>query len=59
MICTIDDCHNQAIAGGLCAKHYMRRRRTGDPTVKLNLDSDREGLAAGALILQAFLPDPA
>jgi hypothetical protein len=25
---------------------------------RLNLDSDGEGVAAGALILHAFLPDP-
>ena len=30
----IADCPNESIATGLCAMHYMRRRRTGDPTTK-------------------------
>ena len=30
--CTIQRCTNKAVALGLCAKHYMRQRRTGDPT---------------------------
>jgi hypothetical protein len=29
-ICTIDGCESVATAKGLCAKHYMRLRRTGD-----------------------------
>ena len=34
--CTIEGCQSQANARGLCAKHYMRTRRHGDPnTVKL------------------------
>lgn len=33
MECSITDCDNPAAARGLCAKHYMRARRTGDPTV--------------------------
>lgn len=33
-MCKISGCANPAIAQGLCAKHYMRQRRTGDPTVK-------------------------
>jgi len=32
MRCTIDDCPNEAVALGMCMKHYMRMRRTGDPT---------------------------
>jgi hypothetical protein len=32
-MCEISGCPNPAIAQGLCAKHYMRQRRTGDPTV--------------------------
>jgi hypothetical protein len=30
-MCTIDGCTGRAVAKGLCAKHYMRARRTGDP----------------------------
>src|SRR5215467_5162060 len=30
--CKVAGCTNAAIARGLCAKHYMRQRRTGDPT---------------------------
>jgi len=30
--CKVAGCTNAAIALGLCAKHYMRQRRTGDPT---------------------------
>src|SRR6516225_3162329 len=30
-MCTIAGCRTQPIAKGLCAKHYMRQRRTGDP----------------------------
>src|SRR6516225_11686343 len=30
--CKIAGCTNAALALGLCAKHYMRQRRTGDPT---------------------------
>ena len=29
--CAIPGCRNQAVAWGLCAKHYMRKRRRGDP----------------------------
>ena len=32
-MCEISGCPNPAIAQGLCAKHYMRQRRTGDPTI--------------------------
>jgi hypothetical protein len=31
-MCTISKCRNKAVAKGLCAKHYMRARRAGDPT---------------------------
>jgi hypothetical protein len=34
-MCKISGCRTPAIAQGLCAKHYMRQRRTGDPNVKL------------------------
>jgi hypothetical protein len=30
-MCSIEGCDGKAIAKGLCAKHYMRLRRTGDP----------------------------
>ena len=30
-ICTIEGCGARATAKGLCAKHYMRLRRTDDP----------------------------
>ena|SRR5215471_3340538 len=33
-MCKISGCRTPAIAQGLCAKHYMRLRRTGDPTAK-------------------------
>jgi hypothetical protein len=29
-MCTIEGCDSKVIARGLCAKHYARRRRTGD-----------------------------
>ena len=29
-MCSIEDCQATPVAGGLCAKHYMRLRRTGD-----------------------------
>ena len=29
--CAIPGCRNQAVAWGLCAKQYMRKRRRGDP----------------------------
>jgi hypothetical protein len=29
--CTIPGCYSQAVAWGLCTKHYMRNRRHGDP----------------------------
>ena len=29
-MCKIPDCQSKAVAQGLCAKHYMRMRRTGD-----------------------------
>jgi hypothetical protein len=29
--CSFPDCHAKALAKGLCAKHYMRLRRRGDP----------------------------
>jgi DNA-binding response OmpR family regulator len=31
-MCTIEGCDRKPVASGLCAKHYMRARRTGDPT---------------------------
>jgi hypothetical protein len=30
--CSIEGCCDTIVAKGLCAKHYMRRRRNGDPT---------------------------
>jgi hypothetical protein len=34
-MCTIEGCDGDAVSQGLCAKHYMRLRRTGDPNVTL------------------------
>jgi hypothetical protein len=33
--CAISGCPNRAVAHGLCAKHYMRQRRHGDPNVEI------------------------
>jgi hypothetical protein len=33
-ICSIKNCGKPSAAHGLCAKHYMRQRRHGDPSVK-------------------------
>ena len=30
-MCTIEGCDRKPVAKGLCALHYMRARRTGDP----------------------------
>jgi hypothetical protein len=30
-LCPIEGCQGRVLAKGLCAKHYMRARRTGDP----------------------------
>jgi hypothetical protein len=30
LMCTIKGCNDKAIAKGLCARHYMRLRRTGN-----------------------------
>jgi hypothetical protein len=30
-MCSIDGCDAKTVAKGLCAKHYMRQRRNGDP----------------------------
>jgi len=30
-VCKIKGCKNKVVAKRLCAKHYMRKRRTGDP----------------------------
>ena len=30
-MCEIDGCDGKPVAKGLCAKHYMRQRRAGDP----------------------------
>lgn len=30
-MCKIDGCQGKVVARGMCAKHYMRERRTGDP----------------------------
>ncbi|MGA7487905.1 MAG: hypothetical protein WBW74_13335 [Xanthobacteraceae bacterium] len=30
-MCKIEKCKGKTVAQGLCAKHYMRLRRTGDP----------------------------
>jgi hypothetical protein len=34
MTCSIEGCGGKVVAKGLCAKHYMRQRRGGDPTAK-------------------------
>ena len=31
-MCVIEGCEGKAVAKGLCAKHYMRQRRTGYPS---------------------------
>lgn len=31
-MCTIEGCDGNPVAKSLCAKHYMRLRRTGDPS---------------------------
>jgi len=33
VMCKIEGCQGKTVARGLCAKHYMRVRRTGDPAV--------------------------
>ena len=30
--CTVEGCENPTVAKGLCGKHYIRARRTGDPS---------------------------
>ena len=30
-MCKVKGCKTKPVAKGLCAKHYMRQRRTGDP----------------------------
>jgi len=30
-MCNIKGCDSNSVAKGLCAKHYMRKLRTGDP----------------------------
>jgi hypothetical protein len=32
-MCTIEGCDGKAVSKGLCAKHNMRLRRTGDPNM--------------------------
>jgi hypothetical protein len=32
-MCTIEGCDGRPVGKGLCAKHYMRLRRGGDPNV--------------------------
>ena len=48
--CAIPGCPHEAVAKGLCAKHYMRLRRAGDPMAKLQAgrkaQSDDPELAA-------------
>ena len=31
-MCVIEGCECKPVAKGLCTKHYMRQRRTGDPS---------------------------
>jgi hypothetical protein len=31
VMCMIEGCDTKSVAKGLCAKHYMRQRRTGNP----------------------------
>lgn len=35
MPCKVKGCARHAVAGGMCAMHYMRVKRTGDPNVRL------------------------
>jgi hypothetical protein len=41
--CDIDDCTNKHYGGGLCRKHYWRKRKHGDPEAPLQrVDEKRE-----------------
>lgn len=48
--CTFPDCQAKAVAKGLCAKHYMRLRRHGDPA-KVNARGRRDGDAAARQLM--------
>jgi hypothetical protein len=41
--CTVDGCNHGAVAKGLCAKHYARARRTGDPNKTRRAGRPRSG----------------
>jgi len=41
--CTVNECTTPVKALGLCQKHYMRRRRTGDATMVRNTNGPANG----------------
>jgi hypothetical protein len=60
--CNVRDCAGRPQQRGMCAKHYSRWRRHGDPTVgshHLRLDSRPllEALAARRCPINELLPD--
>jgi hypothetical protein len=51
-MCLIQDCDGKPVAKGLCTKHYMRARRTGDPGKTRK--PGRAPAAYGALLRSTF-----
>ena len=47
MLCSIPGCGGESRAKGFCWKHYMRLRRTGDPTKTLKPGRPRLGGGQG------------
>jgi hypothetical protein len=56
VMCKIAECQGRAVAQGLCAKHYMRMRRTGSPTKTGKPGRPRELNSYRAAIDQGYIP---
>jgi hypothetical protein len=53
-MCAIDGCEGKAVAKGLCAKHYARLRRNGDPAEVRKAGRPRSELGEGFELAFAF-----
>jgi hypothetical protein len=56
-MCKIAGCQSKAVAQGLCAKHYMRKRRTGNPTKTGKPGRPREQNVYTAVVKELWAPD--
>jgi hypothetical protein len=54
-MCKIEGCRAKPVALGLCARHYMRERRTGDPN-KVGQPGRKRSAARTRLLAEGYSP---